>query len=72
MILGTESVGAGCVRLVALGKIEPFLGDEGEDEVVADRGHLVEPGFAQFAFDVVFGGETEPTVRVESGVTGCP
>ena len=49
-----------------------MLGNITEDQVGGDRRDLVKPGFAEFAFDVIFLSEPEPAVGLQSHVGGCP
>ena len=49
-----------------------MLADVGEDQVVRDRRHLVEPRLAELPLDVVLLGEAEAAVRVEARVRRRP
>ena len=60
----------GILSSIATRQAEDVLGDVGQDQVGADRGHLVEARFTVFAFDVVFLGEAEASMGLETGL-GC-
>ena len=49
-----------------------MLGQIRQDEVGRDRRHLVEPGLAELALDVVLDGEAEAAVGVEARIARCP
>jgi len=57
---------------VAAGQAQYMLCDVGEDQIGADRRHLVKPGFAEFALDVVFLGEPEPAMGLDAGLARRP
>ncbi len=48
------------------------LAEVGEDEVVRNGRHLVQPCLAELSLDVVLLREAEATMCVEAGVRGCP
>ncbi len=45
-----------------------MLGEIGKDQIGRDWRHLVEPGLAKLAFDVVFLGETEAAMGLDAGI----
>jgi hypothetical protein len=49
-----------------------MLAEMRQDQVGRYRRHLVEPGFAELALDVVFGGEAEAAVGLQADVGGLP
>src|SRR3954462_8239030 len=51
---------------------QDVLAHVGLDEVVGDRGDLVEPGLAELALDVVLLGEAEAAVGVHADVGRLP
>ena len=57
---------------VASRHAEHMLAKVAQDHVRADRRHLIQAGFAELAFDVVFLGEAEAAMRVDAGLAGRP
>src|SRR5580704_19094664 len=53
-------------------KSEHMFGDVGEDQIRRDRRHLIETRLAELALDVVFAGETESPMRLQTHVRGLP
>jgi hypothetical protein len=51
---------------------EDVLGEIAQDEVGRDRRHLVEPGLAELALDVVFLGEAEAAMGLHAGLRRRP
>ena len=61
-----------CRASIRARQAEHMLGQIAQDEIGRDRRHLVKPGFAEFAFDVVFLGETEAAVGLHAGLGRGP
>ena len=59
-------------ELVGLGQPKGMLPEVGENQVVVDGCHLVEPGLTEFTLDVVLDSEPEPTVGIHCRVRGGP
>src|SRR5262245_6882233 len=57
---------------IRAGEAEDVFADVGHDQVVVDRGGLVEPGLAELALHVVLLGITVAAVSVDAGVAGVP
>jgi hypothetical protein len=51
---------------------EHMLGQETQDQIRRNRRHLVEPRFAELAFDVVFLRKSETAVSLDAGLAGGP
>lgn len=49
-----------------------MLGEVAEDQVGRDRGHLVEPGFAEFRLNVIFLGKGEAAMGLHAGLRRLP
>src|SRR5262245_38503093 len=58
--------------LVGAGHAEHMLGDIGKNEIGRDRRDLIEPRFAELAFDIIFLGKAETAVGLDAGVRGLP
>src|SRR3954462_1908403 len=56
----------------AAGQAEHVLGDVAEDQVGADRHHLVQPRLPELALDVVLVGEAVAAVELQAGVPRLP
>ena len=52
--------------------VEYVLGDVGEDEVGRDRRDLIEAGFTEFAFDIVFAREAETAMELQASIGRFP
>ena len=72
LIFAPESSQETARQLEAPRQPEDVLGHVGIDQVGRDRRHLVEPGLAELAFDVVFVGETEAAVGLHADIGGFP
>src|SRR5436305_88622 len=46
------------------------LGDVRKHQIGRDRRHLIEPGFAEFALDVIFFGKAETAMGLDAGIGG--
>src|SRR5215475_3100862 len=67
----------GCRRMIALQSIRPrqaehMLCQKAQDQIRGDRRHLIEPRFAELAFDVVFLGKAEASVGLNTGFRRRP
>lgn len=49
-----------------------MLADIGQNEIGRNRCHLVQVGFAELPFNIVFAGEAETAVRLQAGVGRLP
>src|SRR5258708_38309264 len=49
-------------------QVENVLGDVGQDQVGRDRRDLIQPRLPEFALDVVFAGEAEAAVELQTGI----
>ena len=57
---------------VRAGQAENVLGHVGKNHIGRDGGHLVQAGLAEFAFDVVFAGKAETTMRLQTDIRRFP
>src|ERR1700674_1331942 len=57
---------------VGTGHAQHVLGEVRQNEIGRDRRHLIEPGLAEFAFDVIFFRKAETAMGLYAGVGGIP
>src|SRR5258708_35627923 len=57
---------------VGAGHAQHVLGEVRQDEIGRDRRHLVEPGLAELAFDVVFFRKAKTAMGLHAGVRSFP